>query len=153
MATIIDTLVTDRTQGDVDELKTLLAAGEAPADHKGAYNTSDLNRVGQAVAYLLGRLATIGIRATATIKTDWTEMDIPTVRQMETYLANVDGFRAKLRDYRPGAVLPGTMRHLDWSGANDIETMLRETEIAVTRILLSFRGYAGRLRSGVDCLP
>lgn len=58
---VIDTLITDRTQENVDEILGLLAAGENPADHKGAYNASDLNRVGEAIDYVNLRLHGIGI--------------------------------------------------------------------------------------------
>ena len=69
MSTIIDNLVTDRTQADVERVKALAAKGFAAmtsdeqaewlAGMKGAYNASDLNRVGTALNYLAGRLASI----------------------------------------------------------------------------------------------
>ena len=59
---IIDTLITDRTAADVTALKQLMAldyASMSPAqqaawlqDSKGAYNVSDMNRVGTALNYL-----------------------------------------------------------------------------------------------------
>lgn len=65
--TIIVTLVTDRTQADVERVRELAAKGfsamtsdeqaEWLAGMKGAYNASDLNRVGTALNYLAGRLA------------------------------------------------------------------------------------------------
>ena len=58
---IIDTLITDRTQADVDALIALLKAGTNASDHKGSYNASDLNRVGEAVNYIRERLYWVGI--------------------------------------------------------------------------------------------
>lgn len=153
MATIIDTLITDRSQADVDELLALLAAGENPADHKGAYNASDLNRVGTAVLYLQSRLASVGMTAAGTVRTDWTAADIPTQGEMEDYLAAVAAIREKIREYRTGAELPESIRRLDFNGANQIESLLRAAEDTVTKVMLSYRGYSGRLVSGVNCLP
>ena len=70
---IIDTLVYDRTQADVDRVFTLknkiLTGGltaltaeekaEYMAGMKGAYNYGDMNRVGQAVAYIANRMTTL----------------------------------------------------------------------------------------------
>lgn len=153
MATIIDTLITDRSKADVDELLALLAAGENPADHKGAYNASDLNRVGTAVLYLQDRMALIGMTAAGTIRTDWTAADIPTQGQMEDYLAAVAAIRGKILEYRPGSELPESVRRLDYNGANQIESLLKAAEDTVTKVMLSYRGYSGRLTAGVNCLP
>lgn len=150
---VIDTLITDRTQGDVDELLALLSAGGNPEDHKGAYNASDLNRVGAAVLYLQDRLALIGMTAAGTVRTDWTAADIPTQGQMEDYLAAVAAIRGKILEYRPDSELPETVRRLDFNGANRIESLLSAAEDTVTKVMLSFRGYSGRLRAGVNCLP
>lgn len=68
---IIDNLVTDRSQADVDSLRALLARGAANwtaeelsefnlARSKGAYNYTDLNRVTEAMDYLNDRLVGYG---------------------------------------------------------------------------------------------
>lgn len=60
---IIDNLVTDRSQADVDSLRALLARGAANwtaeelsefnlARSKGSYNYTDLNRVTEAMDYI-----------------------------------------------------------------------------------------------------
>lgn len=69
MSTIIDTLITNRTQADVERVKALAAKGFAGmtaaeqaewlAGMKGAYNAADLNRVETALNYLAGRLGAI----------------------------------------------------------------------------------------------
>lgn len=154
MPSIIDTLITDRTQEDVDNLISLLASGVNPSsNHKGAYNASDLNRVGEAVEYLEPHLASIGIHAEAGLKTDWTSRDIPTQSQLNQYLDTVWKLREKIMEYRPEPELPETMRHLDYNGANQIEALLQEIYSFVTRIKLSYRSYSGRQISGVNCLP
>ena len=150
---VIDTLITDRTQEDVDALKRLLADGINPADHKGAYNASDLNRVGMAVNYLVPLLDSIGIHVGINCKTDWTVSDIPRQGEMEYYLYSVQTIRGKIIDYRLDENLPESMRFLNFLGANEIEKILAECDIVVMRVILSYRGYSGRLRAGVNILP
>lgn len=151
---VIDTLITDRTAEDVAALLALLADGtNPPEDHKGAYNASDLNRVGEAVNYLQDRLSLIGITASGGLRTDWTAADIPTQGQMEDYLAAVAAIRGKILEYRPGSELPESVRRLDYNGANQIELLLSAAEDTVTKVMLSYRGYSGRMRAGVNCLP
>jgi len=75
MGDIIDTLITDRTQADVDRGRYLNARWDAQAGRwtgtaeewaewsagpRGAYGFADMNRVTQAVAYLTGRLGELG---------------------------------------------------------------------------------------------
>lgn len=75
MEHIMDTLITDRTQADVDRAKYLNGLwdprtrqwrgtpeelAEWEAGPRGAYGAADLNRVTQAAAYLIGRLETLG---------------------------------------------------------------------------------------------
>lgn len=68
---IIDTLITDRTQADVTKLKSLLSKPKAMwtneewsefllAKDKGAYNATDLNRVQEAMEYLAERFRGYG---------------------------------------------------------------------------------------------
>lgn len=67
---IIDTLITDRTQADVNRALTLSAKGwaamtaaekeEFEAGMKGAYNATDLNRVNAAMEYLEARFKAMG---------------------------------------------------------------------------------------------
>lgn len=86
-------------------------------------------------------------------KTDWNIYDIPTMRMMQDYLNKISNIFAAIIDYRQDRKLPTTMRKFDYIGANQIEAMLQETDILVTRIKLSYRSYSGRQISGVNCLP
>lgn len=132
---VIDELITDRGEGSF-------------------YNASDLNRVGEAVEYLTQRLPLVGIRCkAASLRTDWTAADLPSVGQMEEYLTAVADIREAIRDYQPDAALPGSMRFLDFNEANQIESLLKAAEDVVTKVMLSYRGYSGRLVSGVNALP
>lgn len=121
-------MITDRTPADV-------RAGNA----KGTYNYTDLNRVG-AKMIEVGTLLGISIRA----KTDWNETDIPTVSQMNSYIAN-------LRYIQQTAVnapaIPDTMDNLTYIGANNIEKMLVYAEGYVDRIINSYK-YCGAANCG-----
>lgn len=69
MSSIIDTLITDRTQADVDRVEELASKGydamsdaenaEWSGEMKGTYNASDLNRVEKAVAILAETLQSL----------------------------------------------------------------------------------------------
>jgi len=146
--------VTDRTQDDVLRAKELNAKGwenmtEAERTEwlnglKGAYNVSDLNRVGHNVACLAEVLADLGHIVSVSPKTDWTAEDIPTQAQMATYLNNVKA----LKDGFYGTIdLPETMDKLTVEGANNIERLLCEIEQNI-RNLIEAWFYCGELYCG-----
>lgn len=133
---IIDTLITDRTEGDVAaaiQLAQKISSGEATDSEinqflsvlKGAYNYTDLNRVGEAVDYLRNRLSDdAGTYVEVSPKTDWAETDIPNQQQATQYIADIQNIRAAflLPEGTPEA--PDTPTGLTYSGANAIETIL-----------------------------
>lgn len=133
---IIDTLITDRTGGDVAtaiQLAQKISTGNATEAEitefltvmKGSYNYTDMNRVGQAVAYLRDRLQDdAGTYVEVAPKTDWANGDIPTTEQAAQYIADIQNIRAAflLPDGTPEA--PDTLTGLTYSGANAIETIL-----------------------------
>lgn len=213
---VIDTLITDRTQAHVDRLKQLMKIGwqnmtddekaeyiggadqlldannqplfdsqnepiysADPGVQKGAYNYTDLNRVEEAVDYIADELvqAPADLQAFATslgvawdssfelpydendytgltVKTDWTDEDIPNVTDMARYLGNLLLIQAALPVL---TVAPSSMNALDYNGANAIEQMLKEVDTtladAVEYRKQLIRGtlalfYSGELYSG-----
>lgn len=129
----LDDLIFDRTQSDVSRVQSLtkkMIAGTATEAEKaewlggmkGAYNATDLNRVGEAVEYLTDTLQSLGYSITTAPKTDWTEADIPMQAQMETYLENIQTLRDRLPYVAPDA--PESAIGLDYQRANDIEEIL-----------------------------
>ena len=149
MSTIIDTLVTDRTQADVERVKALAAKGFAAmtateraewlAGMKGAYNASDLNRVGTALNYLAARLGTIcGRSITWTAKTDWAVTDIATASQAEEYQQHIQDIRDALA-YPAGTPDAPQLARLTYIGANDIERILALCEDLIVNVAKSFR--------------
>ena len=149
MSTIIDTLVTDRTQADVERVKALAAKGFAAmsaaeqaewlAGMKGAYNASDMNRVGTALNYLAARLVPVcGMSIAWSAKTDWSVTDIITDSQAETYRRQIQDIRDALA-YPAGTPDAPQMKRLTYAGANDIERILVLCEELIVNVAKSFR--------------
>lgn len=152
MSTIIDTLVTDRTQADVERVRELAAKGfsamtaaeqaEWLAGMKGAYNASDMNRVGIALNYLAARLSSICGKSIAwTAKTDWAVTDIITASQAEAYRKQIQDIRDALT-YPAGTPDAPELGRLTYTGANDIERILALCEELIANITKAFR-YTG----------
>lgn len=151
-------LITNRTQADVDRVAQLtgrVSAGTATeaeqtewaSDLKGAYNASDLNRVGAAVAYVAGRLNGYGYAVTVTAKQDWTGSDIPTAGQMAAYLRDVAALRGAIAVMASTPPTPDSASGLTWREANDIERILLDVDELLTRMAAAWF-YSGELYAG-----
>ena len=126
-------LITNRTQADVDRWATLAKKGFANmtaeeqtewlAGMRGAYNSTDLNRVESAVRYLAEIL-----NVSVTTKTNWAVTDIPSTADMERYLENIRKLRAKNKILATTPTVPTSMNNLTYSRANDIEKILADIE-------------------------
>lgn len=147
--TIIVTLVTDRTQADVERVRKLAAKGFAAmtaaeraewlAGMKGAYNASDMNRVGTALNYLAARLSSICGKSIAwTAKTDWAVTDIITASQAEAYRKQVQSIRDALA-YPAGTPDAPELGRLTYTDANNIERILVLCEDLIVNVAKSFR--------------
>lgn len=142
---IIDTLVTDRTQADVDRVLAFVKRGWEnltdaekaawDAGMKGAYNAADLNRVNAAAEYLAARFLAAGYSLPGYLpgKSDWTEDDFPTAAQMRRYLDNIETLRSRVPVTETTPETPESMERLTVSGANDIEQILRDADSLLTR--------------------
>lgn len=149
MDTVIDTLITDRTEADVERARGLAAKGfsamtaderaEWLAGMKGAYNASDLNRVGTALNYLTARLNPVcGRSITWTAKTDWSVTDIATASQAAEYRQQIQDIRDALA-YPAGTPDAPELNRLTYTGANDIERILVLCEELIVNVAKSFR--------------
>lgn len=138
---IIDELITDRTQADVDAviaLRDKWLNGTITSDEKttwnagmkGSYNYSDLNRVGQAVAYIAKQMNSSGHSVTVTAKTDWSGSDIPSTTQMAAFLNDLSILKSEsgISD-----TVPSSMDYLTYQTANAIEQLLINAYNAVIR--------------------
>lgn len=156
--TIIDELITDRTQADVAVLKALadkIKSGNFTAadilefnlPSKGAYNFEDLNRVGKALIFLADLLTESGYFVSVDVKTDWTMSDIPRINDISAYLQQVDKVRHALNiaDYLPET--PTTI--LTVEQANDIEKIIESTYDFLQNMIAEYR-YSNTFYSGED---
>lgn len=169
---VIDTLIFDRTQEDVDRVYALkqkilnggltsLTAEEKTeymGGMRGAYNATDLNRVGQAVSYLADRFTDLpgeletyreekGVAddelyhvpydpSTVVVspKQDWTVADIPTNSQVQTYLNNLLVLRRQLVLPADAPVVPTSLNNLTFDTANQIEYLLWLVNAALVEV-------------------
>ena len=154
---IIDTLITDRTQADEERVEELAAKGydamtdaekaEWDGEMKGAYDASDLNRVGLVVDYLTSRLRSYGISVVTDPKTDWATDDAPTISQMRKYLADVDALRSAIAVLPTTPEVPTDMDGLTYTEANDIEKILIDIDRLITNMTFAWF-YSGDIYSG-----
>lgn len=151
-------LIDDRTSADVAlvlDLAGKVSAGTATAaelaqwmtDLRGAYNASDLNRVGGAVAYVADRLTAYGYAVAVAPRQGWTPVQIPTTAGMTAYLADVQALRAALTVPSDTPAVPEDMDQLTWQEANDIERILTVVDALLTRMAAAWF-YSGDLYAG-----
>ena len=116
---------------------------------KGAYNYTDLNRVGQWVAYLTERLAGIGLFPVTVAKDDWTEADYVDAASLAYYLDDLAKIRSALAVPSTTPALPESMDALNSTKAHTIETLLGvvNTLIDNTKQAFVYSGepYAGEV--------
>ena len=151
-------LITDRTRQDVLRVLSLnakWAAGTITASEqlewsmnmKGAYNASDLNRVGAAVARITERLAAAGIFIQTVGKTDWTEADYNNEAALDYYLKDVSLVRGALAVLDTTPPVPDDLQGLTWIEANNIEKILEDVDMLITNMMLAWY-YAGDIYAG-----
>ena len=146
----LDDLIFDRTQSDADRVNYLASLwqngtftgtteelAEWAQDLKGAYNASDLNRVGSAVEYLTDTLYSMGYNVPTVPKDDWTETDIPVQAQMYIYINNIQLLRDILPYVAPDA--PETIQNMTFLGAKDIEEILYTLESVLLAMQENFK--------------
>lgn len=124
---IIDTLITNRAGG--------------------YYNTTDLNRIAEAVEYVNNRLMAAGFDMAVTAKQDWAAGDIPNVTQMTAYLADIAAMRAALAVRASTPSVPPDMDDLTAEEANDIERILRDVDGLIDNMIAAYH-YSGEIYSG-----
>lgn len=116
---ILDTLITNRTR-------------------KGHYETTDLNRVGEAMQYVAARLRSCGWDVDVSPRTDWKWTDRVTLAEAQRYLRNLRKIREALVLFASTPPLPGDERPFNAEEANNIEKILLDAEAMVQ---LTIDGY------------
>ena len=155
----ISTLITDRTQEDVawmQELAAKIRAGTASneeltewndATMKGAYNYTDLNRVGAAMQYLAERFTRFGYVVDIAPVVDWMEADTPSTTDMALYLSNLAVLRKTFVVMQSTPEVPSDTENLTYREANDIEKILEDIDLLLTRASLAWF-YSGDIFLG-----
>ena len=126
---IMDTLITDRTQADVDA-----------RNDKGTYNASDLNRVGAAMNYVADRLRAAGYDPHISPKTDWKNEDWADQAAQAVYLCDLAELRKQFSMMKSTPEVPqrilatgiNTNDGLTHTWANDIEKILEDIDRLLT---------------------
>ena len=144
--------VADRSRSDVDAIKTLrnkmvasgwdgLTAEEKAfwnSNPKGAYNSSDLNRVGAAVQVLADVLSSFGYPVPISVfpKTDWNDFtnDPPRIAQMDRYINDIKSIRSAITVFSTTPHPPDSMNGLGYAGANNIEQILSDVQTILNNI-------------------
>lgn len=157
---MLENLITDRTEADVLRWKALRDKGwanmteteraEWSAGLKGAYNATDLNRVGEALNYLRDELTEAGyiVGTPFTMPTTWNNTHIPTSASFAEYLRAVEFIRSQVVQKATTPTTPMNTGSLDYQGANDIEQILIDIYENIQLMLASTRYYSGDLYSG-----
>lgn len=154
---IIDTLITDRSAADLARWLELRNKGydnmtdaeraEWGAGMKGAYNYTDLNRVGEAMNYIRDKLVAANYMCDVVSKTDWTEKDIPSPADLIAYLDKVACIRETLAQLPTTPNTPEYTGGLTYQEANNIERILIDVDLLINNMLAA-RYFCGDLYCG-----
>lgn len=148
-----DNLIYDRTQEDVQRRKTLhdkIANGTATASEiaewntdalKGAYNYTDLNRVGTLLTLIKSLSDEIGMALILpySVVTNYSRVNLPTGSDVAHILANVQAVKSTYQHWIQTEV-PNTIKTVD--GANAIEWVLAQVEPIIDGTKNEYR-YSG----------
>lgn len=154
---VIDSLITNRTPSDVEEWARLKAKNFVNFTNeervkwlsgmKGSYNPSiDMNRVGQAINYLVTEVKKSGIAINLTAKTDWTQTDIPTREQLQEYLDNVSTIRGVISVPATVPKVPSKI----WASEGQKDGLTYDKANAIEQILVNLDTL---LKSMLSVLP
>lgn len=145
---MLENMITDRTYTDFQRWLFLRNKGYANMteseraewgeDMKGAYNASDLNRVGKALNYLYERLHTAGYIKPSdvfTAKTDWNSNDIPTAEQFTHYIKAVSIIRGAVAQFATTPQAPADTGSLNYVEANNIEQIMLDVDKLITNMI------------------
>lgn len=160
MSEIIKSLITDRSGADFLHWQTLRNKGYAAmteaeraewdaGNMKGAYNVSDLNRVGSALNYMRDRLSEASYISpfAFTAKTDWVASDMPTAADLANYLGYVSQIREAFSRYANTPPTPPNIGALNIQEANNIEQIITDVSTLLNN-MLSARYFCGDIFSG-----
>ena len=143
---VIDNLITDRTDRDVQEWEQLRAKGLSGmtaeelskwlSGMKGSYSPHiDMNRVGSAMQYVASWLQDLGSDIRVSPKTDWANGDVPSLADLNHYLEDLRTLRAAVSVLPTTPAVPSDLDGLTIQEANAIEKIL----VDLDALLVSMR--------------
>lgn len=149
-------LITDRTKADVDRLEALMTKGwdkltadeqqeYLEASHKGAYNASDLNRVGATLHFVADKLAEYAYNVQINARVDWTRESDFRMGDLLSYLADVERLRAGLAHFAATPETPDNIKTPE--EANAVEQIILDVYELLQNMLAAFF-YCGEICSG-----
>lgn len=150
-------LITDRTQADYLEWLELSRIPWAAmtdeqkdkwsAPMKGAYNYTDLNRVGDAMVTLQAAFTSYGYSVSVDTRTDWEAGEWPSKAEMDAYVQGVKNIRAVLTVAETTPAAPDSMDDGTVAVWNNIERILLDVEDLLNCISAAWY-YAGEIYTG-----
>lgn len=156
MPSVIDGMITDRTSDDVRRLAALCAKGwhnltEGEREEyltaclRGAYNASDLNRVGMALHFVAEALAAWGYAVRINASTGWQQEDLFYAADLKSYLEDVERLRARLAAYQTTPETPDKVNH--YTEANAVEQIICDVYELLQKMIAGYR-YCNTFYSG-----
>lgn len=149
--------VTDRTQSDYEEWLKLSKIKWADmtaeqqaiwaAPMKGAYNYTDLNRVGHNLEYLAGVLTAYGYSTIVNVRTDYAIGEWPSPDDMSAYVESVAIIRQALAALSTTPEAPTSMDDGTVTVWNNIEKILADVDALISYMVAAFY-YSGELFAG-----
>nr|DAQ29838.1 MAG TPA: hypothetical protein [Caudoviricetes sp.] len=152
---VIDTLITDRTQDDVDTFAKLakmrwqdMSDAERATFNagRGDYSADAMNRVGEAVNYLVARVNAAGGRIRSFNRTYGAAEEITESSSAE-YLSAIATVRAAVAVFETTPAVPDSLAGLDYVKANNIEKILKDVDTLLTNAQLAII-YSGEVFAG-----
>lgn len=116
--TILDTLITDRVAGTY-------------------YNTTDVNRVNEAIHYIASLLTSLGYPVTRTLPTNWQMEDEYYIEDADRVTGALVTIKNNFSAIQAGA-FPLTFNGLTYDGANKIERFLLNCSILAREMELEW---------------
>lgn len=142
-------LITDRTAADYQEWLTLsqipwsdMTTAQQTVwsvPMKGAYNYTDLNRVGEAILSLQMFLIGYGYSVSVDVRTDWTMGEWPSESEMTAYVESIASIRASVSVLSTTPAAPTSMDDGTVVIWNNIEQILLDVETVIGYMAAAFR--------------
>lgn len=152
-------LIFDRTIDDVDYALSLIKKwkdGTITEEEReewfgglrGAYNYTDLNRVGNAINLLIEKLNLAGYNFEYSAKTDWNLNDIPSYEELSILISTITKIRNSFKMFDSTPVAPSSVQKMTYNTANNFEKIIFDAYTLIDSAPYSYY-YAGEIFAGV----